>query len=74
MENYKFEKYWPTDTGIGWWDESRTELNKIITAYNDWQIQDDFEEKASKKVLALIEYSYGHRYFKRRRNYSCFYR
>ena len=36
---YKFEDKWDEDTGIGWWDECRKELNKIIDFYNQWQIE-----------------------------------
>jgi len=34
----------------------RMELNKIIEAYNNWQIEDDRDVNKSKKVLVLIEY------------------
>lgn len=53
---YNFKKYWNENTGIGWWDECRKELNQIIICYNNWQMQDDFSEEKAKFVLAKIEY------------------
>ena len=50
---YRFEEAWPANTGIGWWDESRTKLNTIIDAYNQWQL-DGFDEGASERVRAKI--------------------
>lgn len=53
---YRFVKKWDEDTDITWWKESRIELNKIIDAYNKWQIDDDFDVDKSKRVIALIEF------------------
>lgn len=54
--DYKFEEKWDENTGIGWWDECRKELNQIIDVYNHWQMEDNFSEEKSKLVLAKIEY------------------
>lgn len=52
---YKFENKWDEDVNMSWWKSSRIELNKIIDAYNEWQI-DGFDKDKSNRVLALIEY------------------
>jgi len=52
---YKFEEKWDENTGIGWWDECRKELNKIIDFYNQWQIE-GFPDDQVTKLRALIEY------------------
>ena len=51
---YKFEEEWPLGTGIGWWDEGREKLNKVIRYYNRWQ-RKDFPMKEKRRVLATIE-------------------
>ena len=43
-------------TLISWWRTSRIELNKIIDAYNNWQMEDDFNKDKSKLLLSKIEY------------------
>jgi hypothetical protein len=53
---YKFKKKWDENTNTDWWNASRIELNKIIDAYNNWQMEDDFDKGKSKLVLAKIEY------------------
>ncbi len=53
---YKFKDRWSENTGIGWWNECRRELNKIIDFYNTWQMEDNFSEEKAKLVLAKIEY------------------
>jgi hypothetical protein len=53
---YKFIKKWDENTDIDWWRKSRIELNKIIDLYNNWQIEDDFNDDKAKLVLAKIEY------------------
>lgn len=51
----QFVEKWPRGTGIQWWDECRSELNAIIEAYNQWQI-DGMSPDGKQKVLNLIEY------------------
>jgi len=53
---YKFIKKWDENTDIDWWRKSRIELNKIIDLFNNWQIEDDFNDDKAKLVLAKIEY------------------
>lgn len=56
MKQYRFVKKWdPDETSIDWQKKSRKELNKIIKAYNDWQIN-GFDRVEAHRVLALIEY------------------
>ena len=52
---YKFQKKWDEDTPIAWWNECRSELNKIIDFYNQWQIE-GFPDDQTTKLRALIEY------------------
>ena len=54
--NYRFVKKWNENVDVKWWKESRIELNKIIQEFNDWQVEDDFDPKKTKKLLAKIEY------------------
>lgn len=53
---YKFKIKWDEDTDITWWKTSRIELNKIISEYNAWQIDHDFDMSLVKPLLAKIEY------------------
>lgn len=53
---YRFIEKWDENTDISWWRECRIELNKIIDAYNHWQMEDDFDKDKAKLVLAKIEY------------------
>lgn len=50
---YNFVEEWPTDSPIGWWNEGRAKLNKIISAYNQWQI-DGFDKEEAVKLQAQI--------------------
>ena len=50
---YNFVSEWPTGTGIDWWDAGRTELNVIIKAYNQWQI-DGFDAEEAVRLRAQI--------------------
>ena len=52
---YKFISKWSENTDIKWWNEARRELNIIITAYNQWQI-DGFKEEELERLRALFEY------------------
>lgn len=52
---HKFKNKWDLPTGISWQDESRRELNKIIDAYNNWQIEEVFGELEAKILLSKIE-------------------
>jgi hypothetical protein len=54
---YKFKEKWDENTGIGWWDECRKEINKIIDCYNTWQMEGNFSREDARLVLAKIEYS-----------------
>lgn len=53
---YKFQNKWDENTSITWWNECRSELNKIIDFYNQWQIE-GFPDDQTTKLRALIEYS-----------------
>jgi len=53
---YKFIQEWNEDTNISWRKKNRTELNKIIRLFNNWQIENDFDPKKVKYILAKIEY------------------
>lgn len=53
---YKFKQKWDENTDITWWKTCRIELNNIIEAYNNWQMEDDFDKDKSKLLLAKIEY------------------
>lgn len=53
--NYYFKQKWDEDVPIDWWKESRIELNKIIDAYNYWQIEGFSRDKAI-QILGFIEY------------------
>lgn len=53
---YRFVQKWDENTDIDWWRKSRIELNKIIDAYNNWQMLDDFDQSKVKSLLAKIEY------------------
>jgi hypothetical protein len=53
---YKFVQKWDEDVEISWWKESRIELNKIIEAYNNWQIYGNCDIEGSRVILAMIEY------------------
>lgn len=54
MENqYKFITPWPETTNIGWQINGRRSLNKVIDAFNQWQI-DGFGDATT--LLALIEH------------------
>jgi hypothetical protein len=53
---YKFLKKWNEDTSITWQKNSRIELNYIIDHYNKWQMEDDFDSKQGKLLLAKIIY------------------
>ncbi len=52
----KFKSKWDETSPIGWWNECRKELNKIIDCYNTWQMEHNFSEEKSKEVLVKIEY------------------
>lgn len=54
--DYQFKKLWCEDTPIKWQKECRVELNKIIKAYNDWQIYYPFNEDKTRELYALIQY------------------
>ena len=43
---------WPENTGIGWWNEARKELNKVIRLYNKWV---DKGAYSATKAVKLIE-------------------
>ncbi len=53
---YRFIKRWDVNTNVGWWKESRAELNKVIDAYNDWQIHDNCASDKAEILLRKIEY------------------
>lgn len=53
---YKFVQKWDENVEIDWWKRSRKRLNRVIEAYNDWQIYDQFDSKKGKTVLAIIRY------------------
>lgn len=53
---YKFKSRWSEDVSIGWCKTNRVEFNKIIDAYNNWQIEDNFDKEKAQIVLAKIEY------------------
>lgn len=52
---YKFKTKWDENTDISWWKLSRIELNKIIDAYNNWQIE-GFQKDVTQVVFAKIQY------------------
>lgn len=54
--NYKFITKRDEDTDIEWRRKNRIELNRIIDAYNNWQIEDNRNLNKIERVLALIEY------------------
>lgn len=54
---YKFVTEWDTNISVPHWVKDRQALNKIINAYNEWQI-DGFKCNKQQKVLALIEFGY----------------
>lgn len=41
---YKFKGNRDEETSIEWRKNSRIKLNKIIKAYNNWQIEDNFDK------------------------------
>ena len=51
----KLKTHWDVKTDIDWWNTSRKKLNKIIDAYNNWQIN-GFDIDKSKKLLSKITY------------------
>ena len=53
--DYEFEEKWNIDTPIEWWNECRTELNKIIDVYNQWQL-DGFKEEEKQHLVANITF------------------
>jgi hypothetical protein len=50
---YNFVSEWPTDTDIDWWNQGRAQLNPIIKAYNQWQI-DGFDTDEAVRLRAQI--------------------
>ena len=55
-KEYKFKKKWDESINVNWMKESRIEINKIIDAYNYWQIEDDFNKGKALFVLTKIKY------------------
>lgn len=53
---YKFISKWDEDTEITYQKNARSEQNKIIDIYNNWQIEHDFSKKHAKFVIANIVY------------------
>lgn len=53
MSEYQFVQEWPEDSPIEWWNAGRKQLNIVIRAFNQWQI-DGFEKDEVKKLRAQI--------------------
>ena len=54
MSNMFIEE-WPETSGIVWWDECRAKLNKIIRAFNGWQI-DGTPKNEAQRIERLIDH------------------
>lgn len=55
MSRLKFEEEWDEETEIAWRRDARRILNKVIRAYNDWQIE-GCQWVTKGKMLRVIEY------------------
>jgi len=55
MTTIKFIDYWDENTEIGWWDDCRKRLNKVIRRFNKWQVEKGFDNQYGYKVLRHIE-------------------
>ncbi|MFW6246803.1 MAG: hypothetical protein ACOC22_01325 [bacterium] len=56
-KEYRFVRKWDiANDDVNWIRESRTELNKIIEEYNQWQINGFHSGDDGRRLLALIEY------------------
>ena len=52
---------WDENTGISWWNEGRTNLNKVIRKYNKWI--DSFQKdrvKTAKLIVKIEEHLQMH--------------
>jgi hypothetical protein len=45
---------WCENTGIGWWDQGRKQLNKVIRKFNKWILNDIDDLKKTNKLLKKI--------------------
>jgi hypothetical protein len=53
ISEFHFVEEWATDTPIDWWNAGRIQLNKVIRAFNEWQVE-GCDIKEARKLRAKI--------------------